>query len=50
VHGYVSEITQLRTTLDARYDDILNGSVGLIDGAEAFTEVHRRIELRRKKI
>jgi hypothetical protein len=42
--GYLAELSQVRDTLDARYDDIKSGRVEPIDGEEAFSR------LRQKKI
>ncbi|MGB9243382.1 MAG: hypothetical protein WCC03_08525 [Candidatus Acidiferrales bacterium] len=34
--GYLTELAQLRTTLDRRYDEIASGQSKAIDGEEAF--------------
>ena len=34
--GYLTELSQLRDTLDSRYDDIKSGRVKPIDGEEVF--------------
>jgi predicted transcriptional regulator len=41
--GYLQELTQVRETLDSRYDDIKSGRVQPIDG-EAFFEGLRKRE------
>ena len=46
VAGYMSELIEMRQTLDRRYDEIKSGRVKLIDGEEAFSELHRRIDAR----
>jgi hypothetical protein len=47
--GYLSELTEVRETLDSRYDDIESGRVKLIDGEEAFARLRQRIESRRTR-
>ena len=47
VAGYMGELTETRRTLDSRYDEIRSGRVKLLDGEEAFAELHRRIDARR---
>lgn len=37
--GYLDELSQVRRTLDARYDDIKSGKVKLVDGEEAFARL-----------
>ena len=49
VAGYVGELAKTRHTLDTRYDEIRNGKVKLIDGEEAFTRLHERIDERRNE-
>ena len=46
VAGYMGELIETRQTLDRRYDEIKSGRVKLIDGEEAFAELHRRIDAR----
>lgn len=46
--GYFEELTQLRETLDRRYDDIKSGKVQLIDGEEAFARLRAKTEAWRK--
>jgi hypothetical protein len=41
--GYLSELAEVRSTLDSRYDDIKSGRTKPIDG-EAFFEGLRRRE------
>jgi hypothetical protein len=50
VAGYFSELSQLRTTLDSRYDDIKSGCVQLIDGEEAFARLRAKSEARRHSL
>ncbi len=45
--GYLSELDELRTTLDRRYDDITSGHVKAIDGEEAFKALRKKNEARR---
>jgi len=40
--GYLSELSQLRTILDARYDDIKSGRTKPIDGEEAFSRLRQK--------
>lgn len=40
--GYLTELSQLRSTLDARYDDIKSGRTKPIDGEEAFTRLRKK--------
>jgi hypothetical protein len=47
VAGYVDELAETRRMLDSRYDDVKSGKVKLIDGEEAFTRLHERIDARR---
>ncbi len=35
--GYLSELTQVRTTLDSRYDEIKRGRVQPMSGEDAFS-------------
>lgn len=39
---YLSEVTELRASLDSRYDDIKSGRVTSIDGEAFFEDLHRR--------
>jgi predicted DNA-binding protein len=45
--GYLREVTQVRTTLDRRYDDVSNGQVKPIDGGEALARLRRKHNLHR---
>ena len=40
--GYLAELTQVRSTLDRRYDEIKSGRVKPIDGEEFFESLRRR--------
>lgn len=44
---YLAELSQVRSMLDGRYDDIKSGRVALIDGEEAFERLRRKSENRR---
>ncbi len=48
VAGFLAELTQIRGTLDGRYDEIKSGSVKPIDGEEAFNRVREKSESRRR--
>jgi hypothetical protein len=41
--GYFEELTEVRRTLDRRYDDIRSGKVKLIPGDQVEAELRRRI-------
>lgn len=47
VVGYVEELTQVRETLDRRYDEIKSGKVKAIDGEEVFAQLRQKSESRR---
>jgi predicted DNA-binding protein len=47
VAGMVDELAETRSMLDRRYDEIKSGKVKLMDGEEAFTRLHERIDARR---
>jgi hypothetical protein len=47
--GYISELSQIRTMLDSRYDDIKTGRVRLIDSEEAFTRLMAATEAQRTR-
>ena len=49
VVGYVGELAETRQMLDNRYDDINSGKVKLINGEEAFSRLHERIDARRNR-
>jgi predicted transcriptional regulator len=40
--GYLAELSQLRGTLDSRYDDIKSGRIKPIDGEEAFARLRQK--------
>jgi len=40
--GYLAELTQVRGTLDSRYDDIKSGRVQPIDGEKAFAQLRQK--------
>jgi predicted DNA-binding protein len=40
--GYLAELSQLRSTLDARYDDIKSGRAKPIAGEEAFSRLRQK--------
>ena len=40
--GYLAELSELRTTLDGRYDEIKSGRVKPIDGEEAFKSLRNK--------
>jgi predicted transcriptional regulator len=45
--GYLTEVTQVRTTLDRRYDDVNRGWVKPIDGGEALARLRGKNDLPR---
>ena len=51
--GYLAEVTEMRETLDGRYDDIKSGRVKAIDGEAFFDTLRQRedelLEQRRPK-
>jgi len=47
VAGYCAELSQIRTTLDSRYDDIKSGRVKPIDGEDAFARLRAKNRERR---
>jgi len=40
--GYLAELSQLRSTLDRRYDQSKSGKVQPIDGEDAFTRLRTK--------
>jgi predicted DNA-binding protein len=44
ITGYLLALSQVRKTLDTRYDDIKSGRVKPIDGDEALARLRRRSE------
>lgn len=45
--GYLAELSELRTTLDNRYDEVKSGRVKPIDGEEAFESLRSKGKDRR---
>lgn len=45
--AYLQEVSDLRSRLDSRYDDIKSGRVSSVDGEEAFSRLRRKSEKRR---
>jgi predicted transcriptional regulator len=45
--GYLTELTQVRSLLDGRYDDIKSGRVQPVDGEEAFDRLRQKSQDRR---
>jgi hypothetical protein len=50
VAGYFDELSELRTTLDRRYDEIVGGKVKPMGGREAYRLLKERAAERRKSI
>jgi hypothetical protein len=48
VNGMFDELAGTREMLDRRYDDLESGRAELIEGEEAFTKLHERIDARRR--
>jgi predicted transcriptional regulator len=46
--GYLAELTQVRKTLDDRYQDLKSGRVAPIDGQGAFDRLRQKSENRRR--
>jgi len=46
--AYLAELTQVRDTLDSRYDDIKSGRVQPIDGETAFAQLRQKSQDRRR--
>jgi predicted DNA-binding protein len=40
--GYLAELSQVRNTLDARYDDIKSGRAKPLDGKDVFARLRRK--------
>jgi predicted transcriptional regulator len=40
--GYLQELTQVRSMLDGRYDDLKSGRVKPVDGEDAFANLRRK--------
>lgn len=47
--GYLREVTDLRSMLDSRYDDIKSRKVQAVDGEEAFAHLRQKSETRRSQ-
>ena len=47
--SYLEELTQVRSSIDGRYDDIKSGTVKPIDGEEAFARLRCKSEERRSQ-
>lgn len=45
--GYLSELAQLRATLDERYDDVKSGREKPVDGEQVFDELRSKGKHRR---
>jgi predicted transcriptional regulator len=45
--GYLQELSEVRTMLDSRYDDLKSGRVKPLDGDEAFTKLRQKSKQRR---
>jgi hypothetical protein len=45
--GYLQELSEARTMLDGRYDDLKSGRVKPLDGDKAFAELRQRSKERR---
>jgi predicted DNA-binding protein len=50
ITGYFTEVEELRTTLDRRYDDLVSGNVKGVPGDEARRILEERIAARRRSI
>jgi len=46
--GYLAELSQIRDTLDRRYDEIKSGGVKPVDGEEAIERIRSKSESRRR--
>ena len=46
--GYLAELTQLRNTLDSRYDEMKSGRVKPVDGEEAFVQLREKSQDHRR--
>jgi predicted transcriptional regulator len=46
--GYLSELTQVRDTLDGRYDEIKSSRVQPIEGETAFAQLRQKSQNRRR--
>jgi hypothetical protein len=50
IAGYFSELGELRSMLDRRYDEIVSGKVQLVDGVEACRLLKERAAARQRSI
>jgi hypothetical protein len=50
IAGYSSELGELRSTLDRRYEEIVSGKVQPMNGAEACRLIKERAAARRRSI
>jgi predicted transcriptional regulator len=46
--GYLAELSEVRSMLDGRYDDIKSGRVAPIDGEEGFARLRQMSQDRRR--
>jgi len=46
--GYLAELTEVRSMLDGRYDDIKSGRVQPVDGEAAFGQLRQKSHDRRR--
>jgi predicted transcriptional regulator len=46
--GYLAELAEVQQMLDTRFDDLQSGRVAPIDGQEAFDQLRRKSENRRR--
>jgi hypothetical protein len=47
--GYLKEISEARTMLDSRYDDLKSGRVTAVDGESAFAALQHKSKQRRSR-
>lgn len=47
--GYLAELSQVRSMLDTRYDELKSGRVEPVDGEEAFKRLRNRSKDRRNQ-
>jgi len=47
--GYLAEVSETRSTLDSRYDDVKNRAINTIDGETFFNDLRNREDLLLKK-
>ena len=47
VAGFVDELTEVRSMLESRYDDVKSGRVEPVDGEEAFARLREKSQSRR---